>query len=106
MKTHTEIREHILAALREAGIDPGKGRTEYDDTTALVSLYPERRWKDGLDAECSIAIYEDAVEKRQRNTPFNHTQSFCLARQRYDTVRQMVEAVKEYSRPPVAGCWK
>jgi hypothetical protein len=102
--TTSEITEAIKAKLAEAGIH-NPGNIHGDDSTALVTVYPEREWT--TNGVCFIGIWESYVQKYQRNYPFNFTKGGALGEQiPYNTPDEMIEAVKKLQSAERASCWK
>lgn len=102
--TTAEITAAIKAALEKAGINT-PGDTHGDDSTALVVVRPERNWSN--DGACFVGIWEDRVQRYQRDVPYNSTHGRAVgAPIFYNTPDEMVAAVKNLQGAPTASCWK
>jgi len=101
----SEIRESIVAALAVEGIVPS--RSQYDDTSCLVSVYPDSRWPGATEyAECLICIFADRVQKFERAVPFNYTTGRLIGSPVfYTTILGMVSEVSKLKETKVAPCW-
>lgn len=102
--TQKEITKAIETALIVEGFSFDQS---YVDVPFLVVVNPEKRWKDSLYTMCRIVVTENSVQKYERRTPYNFTTGNLVGeRIKYDTIEQMVEAVKTLSEPKLAACWK